>query len=369
MRIPRIPGTLLRQFPRRFGLRAALVLIGITLTVDALQGQEPKLLEEVGELGGVRTVGSVVLGSLDDPFDLSSPFATVHKRQDGGYVVLSLHYERGSLGLYDREGRFAGEIGGPGEGPGEHRRIVAFAAHALDSVFTVDASGRFNVFNPDGDLVRTGRMSPVPWRLRWLHHGRRIAAADSRTPRFAGIPLHLMSPEGTLTTSFGSLDEVRDPRSYPSQRRRIPVASGTGREMQVYSVSPATYRIDAWSTEGEFRDVWVRKNQWFPPTSSQSETGLITGVYEDGERRLWVAIAVADPHRTPEPETEFSIGQMNSIMDTVVEVVDLSAGRILASGRFEGRAAGFSSAGDLITLEEDGIGMVRIRLLKLDIVE
>jgi len=368
MRRPEALGARPGRVPGRSSLQVALILLGLPLSVHPLQGQEPKLLAEAGVVREIRVVGSTVLGSADDPFNLSSAFSMVHRRLDGGYVVLSLHYELSSLALFDGTGRFTGELGGRGDGPGEHRRLVAFAAHALDSVVTVDASGRFNVFGPGGNFVRSGRMSPVPWLVRWLEDGRMIAAADSHQPRFAGVPLHLMSPDGTLITSFGSgPGEVMDPGSSSSERRRIPVVSGRGPELRVYSVGPVTYRIDAWSAEGELRDSWVRRNEWFP--LSPGKAAVITGVHEGSLGELWVAFAVADPQRFPEPEGRPSIGQMNRIVDTFVEVVDLSAGRILARGRFEGRAAGFSSAGELVTLEEDEIGVVRIRLLKLDIVE
>jgi hypothetical protein len=368
MRGPEAFGARPAHVPGRVPLRVALVLLGVSLSVDPLQGQEPKLLAEAGMVRYIRAMGSTVLGSADDPFNLSSAFPMVHRRLDGGYVVLSLHYELSSLALFDGTGRFTGELGGRGDGPGEHRRLVAFAAHALDSVVTVDASGRFNVFGPGGSFVRSGRMSPVPWLVRWMEDGRMIAAADSHQPSSAGVPLHLMSPDGTIITSFGSRpDEVMDPGSSSSQRRRIPVASGRGTDLRVYSVGPTTYRIESWSPDGELQDSWVRRNEWFPV--SPGKAAVITGVHQGSLGDLWVAFAVADPQRFPEPEGRFSIGQMNRIVDTLVEVVDLSAGRILARGRFEGRAAGFSSAGELVTLEEDETGVVRIRLLKLEIVE
>jgi hypothetical protein len=368
MRGPEASGARPGRVPARVSLHVALLLLGVSPAVDPLQGQEPKLLVEAGVVREIRAVGSTVLGSADDPFNLSSAFPMVHRRLDGGYVVLSLHYELSSLALFDEKGRFTGELGGQGDGPGEHRRLVAFAAHALDSVVTVDASGRFNVFGPGGNFVRSGRMSPIPWLVRWLKDGRMIAAADSHQPSSAGVPLHLMSPDGTLIASFGSRpDEVMDLGSSSSQRRRIPIASGSGPEMRVYSVGPMTYRIDSWSPDGELQDSWVRRNEWFPV--SPGKAAVITGVHEGSPGELWVAFAVADPRRFPEPEGRFSIGQMNRIVDTLVEVVHLSAGRILARGRVAGRAAGFSSAGELVTLEEDEIGVVRIRLLKLGIVE
>jgi hypothetical protein len=138
----------------------------------------------------------------------------------------------------------------------------------------------------------------------------------------------------------------------------------------VYSVWPTTYRIDTWSPDGQLQEAWVHENAWFPrETSSDGETALITGVFEDKDQRLWVATVVGDPKRYPERETQVVIGQLNKMMDTVVEVVDLSTGSTLARGRLKGRAAGFSSAGELVTLEEEESGLVRIHLLKLGIFE
>ncbi|MDH5761329.1 MAG: 6-bladed beta-propeller [Gemmatimonadota bacterium] len=69
---------------------------------------------------------------------------------DGGLSVLR---------FFDRDGRFLGESGGRGEGPGEFASIQKIWVVAADTIGVLDlATSRLSYFESDGSLVRTARL-------------------------------------------------------------------------------------------------------------------------------------------------------------------------------------------------------------------
>ncbi len=70
----------------------------------------------------------------------------------------------GELRRYDRDGTFVWRAAGEGEGPGEHRSLSFVGVLAGDSLVSYDrALWRVQIFDADGELVRTIRVEPS-WR-------------------------------------------------------------------------------------------------------------------------------------------------------------------------------------------------------------
>ena len=70
----------------------------------------------------------------------------------------------GELRRYDRDGTVVWRAAGEGEGPGEHRSLSFVGVLAGDSLVSYDrALWRVQIFDADGELVRTIRVEP-PWR-------------------------------------------------------------------------------------------------------------------------------------------------------------------------------------------------------------
>jgi len=82
-----------------------------------------------------------------------SGIAGVVRLSDGRIVV----GDGGSAELryFDDQGTLLGKSGGPGQGPGEFRRLSFVGRLAGDSIMTGDAAiGRFQVFDPQGRYAR-----------------------------------------------------------------------------------------------------------------------------------------------------------------------------------------------------------------------
>jgi hypothetical protein len=110
-----------------------------------------------------------------------------------GRVVVS-DYGTSELLLLDPDGHLLRRIGGPGEGPGEFRRIVT--VHVEPSGFSAyDARlGRWSFFDTDGDLLRTEPLEPprpaVGLRPLARAEGEGILAVFGSIRAFSDQPIH-----------------------------------------------------------------------------------------------------------------------------------------------------------------------------------
>ncbi len=346
----------------------AAALLAMSTLVGSIEAQEsrPTPLHDADEVAEIRIDGEVVLGALDDPFDLSSLFVQVDRTSDGSWLVLSRTHERNRIAEYGPEGRFRGTIGGPGEGPGEFRLLRAFSVLPGDSILAVDFGGEFSVLSRDGQWVRGGRTGLDPLELVGLGDGRAVAAANAAAPGFAGFPLHLIDPASDsdfVVKSLGSLDGTIDPGALDLERQRVPVARALGSE-RILSVDRVHYLIEEWSLQGDLYRSWRKGGSWFESNSGITGRGAgIRGAAEYDEDRIWVVFSHMDPDERPEPETP--VDQYFGLTDSVVELVDLNEGQVVARAHLPGWSPGFTATGELILSAQDELGMVRLRILEL----
>ena len=104
----------------------------------------------------------VQIGTVDGPVEYQLASVARAVRLSNGDIVLG-DWSNNVLRRYDREGTFAWEASRPGEGPGEHRRLIWVGALASDSIVTWDAVlRRVQIFGPDGSFGRMLRVE-APW--------------------------------------------------------------------------------------------------------------------------------------------------------------------------------------------------------------
>lgn len=160
---------------------------GEGLVVDS----EPSLVigrDEATELYGV--VGAIRLGD--------------------GRIVVANGGTREVL-VFGPDGRPAGSIGRPGEGPGEFMWVTGVLPHAADSVVVEDQAGRISIFGPDGGFGRQLRSSGPDRRVAGITPAGNVLLTavrrapgpltpDERYPRH--ILLENGAPDGTVDTVF-----------------------------------------------------------------------------------------------------------------------------------------------------------------------
>lgn len=122
----------------------ALLLAGACSTAeDSGQSMERRLL----------LTPELRIGSIDDPETSLTWPRQLQIGRDGR--IYSLHPEESSIRIHDADGRPAGVIGRPGEGPGEFQSVGTMG-WVGDTLWVLDFGNyRFSYFSEDGTLLRS----------------------------------------------------------------------------------------------------------------------------------------------------------------------------------------------------------------------
>lgn len=200
------------------------------------------------DLGGDR-------GDPDAEIDPRAPLVTAARLSDGRYVVVD--FDR--LKLFDAEGRFLMNVGGPGEGPGEFKQVGGVCVAPGDtlvasSLFQV----RVSVFEGQGRHVRT-----------FTKQGRRYVVRDacfSDGSFLVGTPLPIdlehdvvhyaelrrMNAHGedlgvvdTLEAGFTNIN-FETTASFVVHDDALVAGDGTAPEYHVYDATGSLRRIVRW---------------------------------------------------------------------------------------------------------------------------
>jgi hypothetical protein len=111
------------------------------------------------------------------------------------------------------------------------------------------------------------------------------------------------------------------------------------------------YTLESWSADGELVTALVRRVEWFRPsedywlpTPERPPAPRLMGVWEDSAGLVWTIAHVGDRRWRRglgngiriEGQTAYPITDQQRVYDSVLEVIDPVAGRLLASRRFSG---------------------------------
>lgn len=276
--------------------------------------------------------------------------------------------------LFEPDGTFIETVGRAGQGPGEYRWPSLVEAVG-DSVVIFESDGAATVLGPDLSVVRTFRMPIRPTAivpLRWPEAV--VAAAVDRGRGATGQPLHLLDlsgPIGDVTRSFGRDDATDTPASSARLRRILTAASApAGGAPGVWSASLHDYDLGVWNEDGSSTFSTTVASAWaedgdrvlgggpeVPPAVS------IRAIHEAEDGRLWVvgwvpaedwrdvwqeALARAGLDELPDGEVPATaLPQPYRRYDSVLEVIDVEAGRIVQRRRLDRGL-------DVVAVLEDG---------------
>lgn len=106
----------------------------------------------------VRVVEELRIGTLDGPVEEAfGRIGTIAVHPSGVMAVADL--QGPVIRLFDGEGRYLGDLGRAGEGPGEYRQLLGLEVHPEGFAIWDAGNGRLSVYDPQGDVLRS---SPVP---------------------------------------------------------------------------------------------------------------------------------------------------------------------------------------------------------------
>jgi hypothetical protein len=218
------------------------------------------------------------------------------------------------------------------------------------------AANRMSVFTRDHRFVRA---SPYPANtVQHVHlpDGRMIVSARITSPDKIGLPLHLLSPLGEIVNSFGSeAPSVPAGSSNVSQMRAL--SPQPGRPDVIWAVHSTRYEIEQWSISGRLLLRMVRQAEWFEPWL-RHEPGVVRPqviqARVDSLRRMWVWALIPDSSGRGPVATVGSrpslYAQFNARYDSVLEVIDLASGRLIAA--HQTAEPGFTIVADDVMLSQ-----------------
>ena len=296
----------------------------------------------------------VELGDREGPGIIGGPnmvgeTARVARSHDGDYYVAAALGD-GRLLRFSPDGVFQDGIGRAGEGPGEYVLPVLLAGSADD--LTILDVVPFRLTNIRGGEVTTTSLPVRGHTWAVLADGRHIYSGLSHERKGAGQPLHLYDvASGRVTRSFGGEGVRVDPGPRRGRARLSVAAAADG---NIWVARENRYRIDKWSPDGDHIKRIERDAPWFRPwedwPGSDYEVRplpVIMGVGDWGNDLLMVVVKLADADWRPIQPTRILQGhemlfpeEEEKIYDTVIEVLDIRSGTVLARTRVDAKVRG-----------------------------
>lgn len=348
-------------------MRAATLITALALTVysgvayKAPAAQAPTLITDRTQCRECRITHDLVLtiGRGSDADLLADAPVIAHSGSQLFLAVGSI--PRVKVLVYDSTGRQVASWGRQGSGPGEFRGIRSVRRFRGDSVLVLEPGPRrATVLAPTGSYVRQVLLPLVADEIVPLAHAWVVAGIDFER---GGHPLHTISARGDLLASFGG------PLAPPARGRlasvtRVIAADHLGEG--VWSARPDRYELEHWSARGQRTVVVQRRAGWFPSVERISRSKWsdpifpgILSLYQDSTGLLWVLGRAPKENWRPSPENYGSTLQTDPLnFDTVIEVLDLNARRVLAIQRYPWVAHRFTESGLVVSHRENTDGVV-----------
>jgi hypothetical protein len=265
---------------------------------------------------------------------------------------------------FDAEDTFLRALGRKGSGPREFQTSLAFATGPWDSVAVYDyASGRMTNFDPDLRFARSFRLlqGTMQGGMLWLSDGRFAMSGMGKTEETIQYTVHLYSPAGKYLTSLAPFGEpVRAYHTGEVEVTRLLHELPGGRLLTVTRLKP--YEIAIWSLSTSRRlAAYHRDAPWFGQQPGSAISPLMVGIQIDPEGRLWTVAAAVAPnwqegvrHRAGVDGPDMlEVVDSDKALDTVIEVLDLDRGQVLARRRLDRLYIGLFPAGTLAAKVDD----------------
>lgn len=260
---------------------------------------------------------------------------------DSRHRVYSAGWGPGVLVVWDLDGRVLGNLGSPGEGPGEMVGLTDAMIASGDTVHVRDDAGSWSVFSPELGFVRKRSHVALPPRnfLALTSDGHMVAGYG--TPLF-----RVIKPDGRDSLRFG------DPEAAEEIPRRI--LAGGRRPDRFWATPTHKLALTEWGLDGtEHRHVAVRgsaipdqpNDAPWDPHDGAPPPAIINYLVEDAQGLLWVWAMLPEPNYTPSArDAQREVyAQLDRMYRFLVEVIDPGTGAVVASalaGRMEQGVSG-----------------------------
>jgi len=298
-------------------------------------------------------------------------------RDSRGRYFVAPTYTPGSIAMYGPDGRFRGVFGTEGGGPGEFRGIQNLVMGPGDSLWVVSGGGRITVVDPEQRIVRSitadeGAMGILP-RSDGSVAVMNMVGGGGPVLDAAGAEV------GRLELSTPPTDDN------PTTGQSGVVALPDGRLVALHATR---YRLDVLDTDGTRLRTIDRRAFWFPSLELASEqeamrhiqeartTAMTFGAAPTATGEVWVLAqrvnmtSVRDLFQAFESGamTQEPVLDMNELLDAVLELVDVDAGQVVATGGSTSRLlTGFLDGEHVVGVRELEDGIIVLDLWRMGV--
>lgn len=307
---------------------------------------------------------------------LSRPLV-VDRTATGDYLVVPAS-RQGAVLRFDGRGRYMGMVGRPGQGPEKFGAVLRIGPGWGDSTLVLDAGNRrLAVLDRGLNVTRTVRLPVVGGWFGPVDGGGLLLLGGIRRGRSGSADrLFLLDPSMDVEMSF--LPNSGGPNTdVASLRRRMSVPRNGWVAVSHWN----RYVVEVWSVNGERVRTIIREPEWFPNAQEEEADGPRIKQETpqiDSEGHLWTLSHVADEdwrESTGQVRTVYGRavegvppGAQNGYYDSVVEVIDLDSGTLVASSQVDPHLTYLSEGGYAFSYREDREGYPSIDVWQLRVV-
>lgn len=298
----------------------------------------------------IKVTKLVTLGATEGPGFVESELTLGTRDGRGLYYLFGVGDDH--VNVFNHNGLFLRTLGRAGQGPAEFQSVRAVRFADDGAIFVYDSgNSRVTRFSSSFELQESILLDirPNPNTIL-LPNQQTVIASMIRSPSMIGYPLHLVGANGSLLTSFGSESGFFAPGI---SERWLVASSWPG---HVWTAAAREYSVERWSLRGELMRRVRRRAPWFDRTAqvnplTQPPEPIVSAIQEDRAGRLWVLLLVPDPRWrdqiAPAPTDagiEF-VGTQEDYLDTVIEVLDVEEGKVIARKRLPEQILAFVDEG------------------------
>jgi len=238
--------------------------------------------------------------------------------------------------VFDSQGLFLSALEAKTQSP---RSVISLFQDPRGSVLAWSAP-EGQAFRIGADLKLVDWPTPVPYLPSFVRNdGTIVVAQQIRTRELIGAPLHLLGPDGRVLRSFGA-----DTAEYrPDMRLLVERVAAPASDGSVWASAKGRYTLERWNPQTGSRltrvpvlSPWFTESSNYPSDNKTRPKPVIQSLWErDGV--VWALIRDSDAAWKPGADSEqsWSPARYSSSHDWVVEAIDPSTGRVLASSRFD----------------------------------
>jgi len=251
--------------------------------------------------------------------------------------------------VFEPNGSFRRVLGRTGFGPGEFQNAWVIDVRSDTAWVTDYVQSRLTALpvldelaNPKSWIL-SGLALPS-WASVRLQDGSLVLSSNWTHKDRIGFPLHRLQLDGSAT-SFGS----KEPRYLPTQSRANLRSLALSHRGGFWAAHVEQYRVELYDQNGGVLKEYERGAPWFPPRSgprlppdpSREPIPHLSSIVEDSLGRVWIFAVVGDVRyreafEPPKSPADLPIVTVwDRYFDTIIEILDSSTGRLLATTRVD----------------------------------